>query len=252
MNGGARRKAVITGAAGGIGSRLAEAYAAAGYTVLLTDSDEQRGEAVLASIAERTGDDSLAFFPADLRRPEDIAALFAAACALPGTLDVLINNAGFGIWKSPYELEVDEWDSVVSTNLRGTFLCSREAAKLMREQPEGGRIVNIASTRALMSEKNSEAYAASKGGIVALTHALAVSLGPDRITVNCISPGWIETGDYGALREIDHKQHPAGRVGEPGDIVRACLYLTDPANDFVTGVNLVVDGGMTRNMIYEE
>jgi NAD(P)-dependent dehydrogenase (short-subunit alcohol dehydrogenase family) len=104
----------------------------------------------------------------------------------------------------------------------------------------------------LMSEPNSEAYAASKGAIVALSHALAVSLGPEGISVNCISPGWIENGDYEALRPVDHKQHPAGRVGMAMDIARACLYLTDPDNDFVTGVNLVVDGGMTRKMIYEE
>jgi NAD(P)-dependent dehydrogenase (short-subunit alcohol dehydrogenase family) len=103
-----------------------------------------------------------------------------------------------------------------------------------------------------MSEPNSEAYAASKGGLVALTHALAVSLGSEGIRVNCISPGWIETGDYTALRTGDHSQHPAGRVGTPDDVVRACLFLTDPANDFVTGTNIVVDGGMTRRMIYAE
>ncbi len=136
--------------------------------------------------------------------------------------------------------------------LRGTFLCSREAAKIMRLQPRGGSIVNMASTRALMSEPNSEAYAASKGGIVALTHAMAVSLGPVRIRVNCVSPGWIETVDYKALRESDHTQHPAGSVGRPDDVVKACMYLSDPDNDFVTGTNLVIDGGMTRKMIYEE
>ncbi|KPD01381.1 Glucose 1-dehydrogenase 2 [Geobacillus sp. BCO2] len=103
-----------------------------------------------------------------------------------------------------------------------------------------------------MSEPNSEAYAASKGGLVALTHALAVSFADDRIRVNCISPGWIETGDYGQLRDIDHRQHPAGRVGKPDDIARACLYLCDEENDFITGVNLVIDGGMTRKMIYIE
>lgn len=114
----------------------------------------------------------------------------------------------------------------------------------------GGSIINIASTRAFMSEPNSEAYAASKGGIIALTHALAVSFAPDHIQVNAISPGWIETGDYGQLREIDHLQHPAGRVGRPDDIARACLYLTSEGNDFITGANLVIDGGMTRKMIY--
>ena len=116
----------------------------------------------------------------------------------------------------------------------------------------GGSIVNIASTRAFMSEPNAEAYAASKGGIIALTHALAASLSPYNITVNSISPGWIETGDYGALRDKDHSQHLSGRVGTPEDIARACMYLTQEGNNFVTGTNITVDGGMTKKMMYEE
>lgn len=122
----------------------------------------------------------------------------------------------------------------------------------MRENQEGGAIVNIASTRALMSEPNSEGYAATKGGIVAITHALASSLSNDKITVNAISPGWIHTGDYTQLTDIDHSQHFSKRVGKPDDIARACLYLTARENNFVTGANLVVDGGMTKKMIYEE
>jgi NAD(P)-dependent dehydrogenase (short-subunit alcohol dehydrogenase family) len=102
-----------------------------------------------------------------------------------------------------------------------------------------------------MSEPNSEAYAASKGAIVALTHAMAVSLGPDQIRVNCVSPGWIEMQNYDSLKPADHEQHPAGRVGRPEDIAKACLYLADPDNSFVTGTHLVIDGGMTRKMIYE-
>jgi NAD(P)-dependent dehydrogenase (short-subunit alcohol dehydrogenase family) len=116
----------------------------------------------------------------------------------------------------------------------------------------GGCIVNIASTRALMSEANTFAYSASKGGILSLTHSLAVSLGPENIRVNAISPGWIETKNYNKLSPADHAQHPAGRVGKPEDIVKACFYLTDPDNDFVTGSNLVIDGGMTTKMIYAD
>jgi NAD(P)-dependent dehydrogenase (short-subunit alcohol dehydrogenase family) len=247
-----KRIAVITGATGGIGSHLAASYAENSYKVVMSDLEAEKGDAVCHAILNRHPDAEVIFVPADLKKPEDIVRLMEQSRSRFGGVDVLINNAGFGIGKSPYELEVDEWDSVLFTNLRGTFLCAREAAKLMRQQPGGGRIVNIASTRAMMSEPNTEAYAASKGGITALTHALAASLGPDGITVNCISPGWIELGDYSALREIDHKQHLSGRVGKPADIARACLYLTEPENDFVTGINLVVDGGMTRKMIYEE
>ena len=112
--------------------------------------------------------------------------------------------------------------------------------------------MNIASTRALMSERDTFPYSASKGGIISLTHSLAISLGVDHIRVNAISPGWIETVAYDTLTFADHSQHPSGRVGKPEDIARACLYLTDPENDFVTGINMVVDGGMTRKMIYEE
>ncbi len=139
----------------------------------------------------------------------------------------------------------------MNTNARGCFLMTREAAKIMRNNPNGGAVVNVSSTRALMSEPDTEAYAASKGAISSLTHAMAITLGKDGITVNSILPGWIETGDYSILREIDHSQHPAGRVGVPGDIAKACLYLTSPDNRFVTGAQLVVDGGMTRKMVYE-
>ena len=116
----------------------------------------------------------------------------------------------------------------------------------------GGAISNMASTRAMMSEPNSESYAASKGGIVALTHALASSFSELNITVNSISPGWIETGDYEALKPSDHSQHLSNRVGKPDDIARACLYLANPDNNFITGTNLTIDGGMTKKMIYEE
>ncbi|MBD2869181.1 SDR family NAD(P)-dependent oxidoreductase [Paenibacillus arenilitoris] len=241
--------ALITGAGAGIGRALALAYAGQGALPVLADRNEE-GLEETGRLLEQAGCDSLAI-AADIGKPEQIEQLFRDLDAMLGRLDILVNNAGFGIWKSPYDLTVEEWDGVVNTNLRGAFLCSREAAKLMRAGG-GGAIVNISSTRAVMSEPNSEAYAASKGGILSLTHALAVSLGPDRITVNAICPGWIETGDYGKLRPEDHAQHPARRVGRPEDIARACLYLTDPANDFVTGTHMTVDGGMTIKMIYDE
>jgi len=187
----------------------------------------------------------------DLTNVKEIEATFSDIRSSLGRVDVLINNAGLGVNKNIFDLSVDEWDYVVNTNLRGTFFCSKEAARLMKENG-GGTMVNIASTRALMSEPDTFPYSASKGGILALTHSLAVSLGQYHIRVNAISPGWIETKSYEGLRTIDHRQHPAGRVGTPDDITRACLYLTDPKNDFVTGTNLVVDGGMTSKMIYEE
>ena len=139
---------------------------------------------------------------------------------------------------------------MLARKLGGTFLCSQEAARLMVKHRKRGAIINIASTRAFMSEAGTEAYSASKGGIVALTHATAISLGVRGIRVNCISPGWIETRGRGHSRR-DKLQHPVGRVGTPEDIARACVFLAEDAG-FMTGQNLTIDGGMSVKMIYEE
>lgn len=241
---------IVTGAAKGIGRGIAAAYAENGAKVLIADVDTAAGKQTEAEL-KQTGAHIL-FVKTDVKNENDIIHLMETAKNTYGRIDVLINNAGKGLFKSLYEVTIEEWDDIIQTNLRSVFLCSREASKYMRENKEGGAIVNIASTRALMSEPNSEGYAATKGGIVAITHALASSLSNDLITVNAISPGWIHTGDYSQLTDIDHNQHFSKRVGKPEDIARACLYLTARENNFVTGINLVVDGGMTKKMIYEE
>jgi len=240
---------IITGAANGIGRGLAEGYASRGAQVVVSDMDQTRGKETAASLKEQGW--SALFMPCDVRNEDDIRHLMNETVSQFGRIDILINNAGVSRFKSPFDMTVQDWDDVLNTNARSCFLATREAAVHMRKSGRGGAVVNLSSTRSMMSEPNSEAYAASKGAIVALTHAMAVSLGPDRIRVNCISPGWIETGSYEELRPEDHSQHPAGRVGVPSDIAKACYYLTDPENDFVTGTHLVVDGGMTRKMIYE-
>jgi NAD(P)-dependent dehydrogenase (short-subunit alcohol dehydrogenase family) len=240
---------MITGSGGGIGRGLALAYSERGATVVIVEKEAEKA-AQTESLLKKSGGLASVHI-VDLSIPEEIVRMFLEVTDQWGRVDILINNAGLAVFKNPFDLAVEEWDYVINTNLRGTFLCSREAAAIMKRQG-GGAIVNISSTRAVMSEPNSEAYAASKGGIASLTHAMALSFGPDGIRVNAISPGWIEIGDYGALKEADHTQHPAQRVGKPQDIARGCFYLTDPDNDFVTGINLVIDGGMTRKMIYEE
>lgn len=240
---------IVTGGGHGIGRGVARMYGAAGARVVIADFNGTSGEETRLLI-EKDGGKAITI-QTDVRKPKDVAALMAETKWKLGRIDILINNAGISRPKSLYEITPEEWDDVVNLNLRGAFFAAREAAKMMKENG-GGSIVNIASTRALMSEPNWEAYAASKGGLLSLTHALAVSLGRDGIRVNAISPGWIETGDYTLLRDADHEQHPAGRVGKPEDIGKACLFLTAPGNDFVTGVNLVVDGGMTHKMIYLE
>ncbi len=190
----------------------------------------------------------------------DIDAWIERTAGELGCPDVLINNAGIMVRRPFLELPVADFDRVIAVNLRGAFLCSQKVARRMvAEKKRGGAIINIASTRAFMSEPGTEAYTASKGGIAALTHGMAISLGPCGIRVNAVSPGWIETRDwqYWARAETpkhserDKLQHPVGRVGKPEDIAEACLFLAEHGG-FITGQNIVVDGGMTVKMIYEE
>jgi len=146
---------------------------------------------------------------------------------------------------------------VVAVNLTGPFLCTKYAADELKKTK--GAIVNICSTRALQSEPNTEAYSATKGGLLAMTHALAMSLGPD-VRVNAVSPGWIDVSavkkkslaQQYSISSEDHAQHPAGRVGKAEDIANMIEFLLRPENDFITGQNFVVDGGMTKKMIYVE
>lgn len=238
---------IVTGAGRGIGRAVATSFAEEGARVVIAEKDPATGQDVMRDISAGGGE--TIFIRTDISIPEQVSLMVGKTVEKFGRIDILVNNAGFGIWKSPLDLSVEEWDDVINTNLRGAFLCAREAARFMKDQG-GGSIINIASTRAFMSEAGSEAYAASKGGVVALTHALAASLAQYRIRVNCISPGWIETGDYSSLREADHLQHFSGRVGRPEDIARACLFLSGEGNDFISGENLIIDGGMTRKMIY--
>ncbi|WP_340104750.1 SDR family NAD(P)-dependent oxidoreductase [Rhodohalobacter sp. 8-1] len=242
------KTAIITGSANGIGRAIATAFAENEYSVVIADIDVTHGRAISESL---NNDNLIAeFVECDVSDPASIKNLVKKTIQLFGRIDVVINNAGLSEFTQPNELTVEDWDRVINTNLRSSFLLTREAAKEMKSNG-GGSVVNIASTRAMMSEPNSEAYAASKGGLLALTHAMSISYAEDNINVNCISPGWIKTENYDDLRDIDHEQHPSKRVGKPEDIARACLFLTKPDNDFINGENLVIDGGMTRKMIYE-
>ena len=170
---------IVTGAAKGIGKAVATLYAEKGACVVIADNDEKNGIKTAESIKEKGF--NAVFMAADVRVETDIIRLMGSTYKTYGHIYILINHAGLSVFKSPYELSVEEWDDIINTNLRSVFLCSREAAKYMRKNKEGGCIVNIASTRAIMSEPNSEAYAASKGGIVAITHDLSASLGKDRL-----------------------------------------------------------------------
>lgn len=239
----------VTGAAQGIGREIALHFASNGYAVSFIDPDADAARQTidgLHSLGAR-----VIYDDGDIANEDDVQRWVEATVRELGVPNVLVNNAGIAHNVPFLELPAAEFDRVIGVNLRGTLLCSQAFARHMVRRGNGATIVNIASTRALMSEPNTEAYSASKGGIVALTHAMAMSLSEHHIRVNCISPGWIETERVPAKSKRDHQQHPAGRVGKPDDVAQACMFLAEYA-DFITGQNIIVDGGMTKKMIYEE
>jgi NAD(P)-dependent dehydrogenase (short-subunit alcohol dehydrogenase family) len=153
---------IVTGAGRGIGRAVARSFAEEGAMVVIAEKDQATGQDVMRDISAGGGE--TIFIRTDISIPEQVSLMVGKTVEKFGRIDILVNNAGFGIWKSPLDLSVEEWDDVINTNLRGAFLCAREAARFMKDQG-GGSIINIASTRAIMSEAGSEAYAASKGGV---------------------------------------------------------------------------------------
>lgn len=223
--------ALVTGGAQGIGRATALLLAARGWEV---------------AVADVRKNSELFFVQADVSREAEVRACVRKVVRRFGRLDGLVNNAALADARTgPVErLSLREWNRRIGVNLSGAFLMAKHAAPHLRRAR--GAIVNIASTRALQSEPDTEAYAAAKAGLVGLTHALAISLGPE-VRVNCISPGWIA---HQPVRKEDHAQHPVGRVGRDADVAELVAYLLSDAAGFITGQNLVVDGGMTRKMIY--
>jgi NAD(P)-dependent dehydrogenase (short-subunit alcohol dehydrogenase family) len=250
------KTAIVTGGAQGIGQSICARLAASGYAIAIADIDAEAGREAAAALG---APDRVWFVPCDVAEEDQVAACVAQTLARGGRLDALVNNAALA---RPARVPISEltlaaWNRTIAVNLNGAFLTAKHGAPHLRRAK--GAIVNIASTRALQSEPNTEPYSASKGGLLALTHALAVSLAPE-VRVNCVSPGWIDTSVHKkaterrqeTLRPEDHAQHLVGRVGTPEDIAGLVDFLLSDAASFITGQNFIADGGMTRKMIYVE
>jgi NAD(P)-dependent dehydrogenase (short-subunit alcohol dehydrogenase family) len=247
---------IVTGGGQGIGRGIVKHLLEEGMTVVIAEIDEEAGmetESQVRSLGP------VRFIRTDVRNEDQVKDLVRLTLGEFGRLDALVNNAGIAhAEQGPIEeLSLDDWNRMISTHLTGCFLCVKHASPYLRRAH--GAIVNIASTRAFQSEPNTEAYAAAKGGIFALTHALAISLGPD-VRVNCIAPGWIDVRNWKKgfqapqpdLRPIDHAQHPVGRVGKPEDMANLAAFLLSDQAGFISGQTFIADGGMTRKMIYME
>ncbi len=242
MNAEKVRVAIVTGAGHGIGAACARALAVEGWTPVCADTDQGRAQQTAKDVS---GPAVLC----DVSHEADVRRLVDETVKTFGRIDAIVSNAGIMQRKPLGDTSLDDWNKVIATNLTAAFLLAKYAEAPLRKAK--GAIVLIASTRAHMSEPNTFAYSASKGGLVALTHSLAITLGPD-VRVNCVSPGWIDVAGSAKLSAQDHAQHPAGRVGKPEDIAATVTFLLSEGAGFITGAELIVDGGMTRKMIYAE
>ncbi|MCL6271088.1 SDR family oxidoreductase [Sansalvadorimonas sp. 2012CJ34-2] len=246
---------LVTGGVRGIGQGVARYLLKEGYRVVIMDCLREEGEKLARSLA---CDGDIRFIRGDVSDEHQVQKGISRIGNWFGRLDGVVNNAAIAEpYSGPFEyLALEDWQHYLNINLTGAFLVCRESVELLRQSK--GAIVNVASTRWLQSEPQCEAYAASKGGLVALTHALAITFS-GQVRVNCISPGWIEVshlrGDEGMkpvhLTETCHNQHPAGRVGQVRDVAGMVEFLLSDKSGFITGQNFVVDGGMTRKMVYE-
>jgi len=247
-----KKTAIVTGGGQGIGKAIARTLLENNFNVILAEIDSEAGREAQAELRDFG---PAVFIETDVSSEPSVVYMVEETVRRFRRIDCLINNAAVNSKKPIHNMTLEEWNSTIGVNLTGAFLCAKYTSSHISLQQ--GSIINIASTRALMSEPDTEAYSASKGGVIALTHSLAISLAPE-IRVNCISPGWIEVRDWKKTSnkivpvhsETDTSQHPAGRVGNPYDVASLVNFLVDDNNSFITGQNFVVDGGMTKKMIY--
>ena len=238
------RVAVVTGGNGGIGLGMAGGLAAAGATVVLAGRNVAKGERA----ARDLGRDA-AFIKADVTRKAECDDLVAGTVRRFSRLDILINNAGTAIRKQPEEYTEAEWHTVLDTNLTSAFLMCQAVYSAMLKAG-GGKIINIGSVMSLLAAPHTAPYAASKGGIMQFTRAIATAWAKDNIQANAVLPGWIDTeltqgarAQVAGLNESVLARTPAGRWGVPADLAGIAVFLAAPASDFVTGTAIPCDGG---------
>ena len=241
--------ALVTGGNGGIGLGMAQGLANAGAAILVAGRNDEKNAAAVATLVESGSDAAAA--TADVTDETAVAAMVEAALSRWGRLNILVNNAGINIRKEPQELSLDEWRSVLDTNLTSAFLCSQAVYPYMAANG-GGKIINIGSMMSIFGAAFTPAYASSKGGIVQLTKATATAWAKHNIQVNAVLPGWIDTDltrrgrrEVEGLHERVLARTPAGRWGQPADMAGIAVFLSGPASDFVTGAAIPVDGGFS-------
>ena len=239
--------AIITGGNGGIGLGMARGLAEAGADIAIVGRNEAKSTAAAAEL-NRQGVRAMAI-TADVTDKAAVADMVARTASELGRIDILINNAGINIRKPPHALEIEEWDSVIRTNLTSAFLCSQAVYPVMK-QAGGGKISNIGSMMSIFGASFAPAYAASKGGIVQFTRSCAVAWAADNIQANAVLPGWIDTDLTRRAREQIDGLHdrvlarsPAARWGISAAFAGIAVFLASPASDFVTGTTIPVDGG---------
>ena len=241
------RVAAVTGGNGGIGLGMARGLAGAGAAVVIAGRNAAKNAAAVKEL-EALGAKAAAI-EADLRSEAACRAMIGEAARRFGRLDILVNNAGTNIRKQPQEYSLDEWREVLDTNLTSAFVCSQAAYAEMRKAGRG-KIINIGSMMSVFGASFATPYAASKGGIVQMTRALACAWAKDDIQVNAVLPGWIDTDltrrarqDVPGLHERVLARTPAGRWGVPADLAGIAAFLASAASDFITGAAIAVDGG---------
>ena len=241
------RVAVVTGGNGGIGLGMAKGMANAGATIVVAGRDAAKNAAAVKELQGLGGQASA--IPVDVLKEESCRALIDDTVKAHGRLDILVNNAGMSLRKQPEQYTLAEWHTVMDSNLTSAFLCSHAAYPIMKKNG-AGKIVNIGSMMSIFGAAFATAYAASKGGMVQMTKAMATAWARDNIQVNAILPGWIDTAltrrareQVTGLHESVLKRTPAGRWGVPDDFAGIAVFLAAAASDFVTGAAITVDGG---------